>query len=204
MFWSLACAMAMRVKDGVFFFLGLYSGRLTNGDVFFCLCSFSGVSTSGRVKITVFSSRFTSFTVQPMLSQALAWDVFFVFFHHSGFLWADAGRSLPIIPSICENWSLTHLVHSAFRDRYRVRGVYFPLNDDLGATYLLAQLRQTRYSPSRRSSVMQLLQNSCLQRGQRVSFEGGTVLLHRLHLSSGSGGRVPPIGIITSRTEANA
>ena len=34
MFSSLACAMAMRVNDGVFFFLGLYSGSLTNGDVF--------------------------------------------------------------------------------------------------------------------------------------------------------------------------
>ena len=86
-----------------------------------------------------------------------------------------------------------------------MRGVYFPLNADaLGATYLLAQLRQIRYSPSRRSSVMQLLQNSCLQRGQRVSCEGGTVRLHRLHLFSGSGGRVPPIGIIISRTELNA
>jgi len=144
MFLSLACAMAMRVNDGVFFFLGLYSGRLTRGEVFFGLCSFLGVNISGRVKITVFSFRFTSFMFQPMLSQALAWDVFFVFFHHSGFLWADSGRSLPIIPSIRENWSLTHLVHLAFRDRYRVRGVYFPLNAGLGATYLLAQLRQIR------------------------------------------------------------
>ena len=194
MFLSLACAMAMRVNDGVFFVLGLYSGSLTRGEALLRLCCFSGVSTSGRVKITVFSFRFTSFMFQPMLSQALVWDVFFVFFHHSGFWWADSGRSLPIIPSIRENWSLTHLVHLAFRDRYRVRGVYLPLNAGLGVTYLLAQLRQTRYSPSRRSSVMQLLQNSCLQRGQRVSLEGSTVRLHRLHLSSGSGGRVPPIG----------
>ena len=82
--------------------------------------------------------------------------------------------------------------------------MYLPVNDDaLGETYLLAQLRQIRYSPSRRSSVMQLLQNSCLQRGQRVSFEGGIVRLHRLHWLFGSGGRVPPIGIIMSRTEAN-
>jgi len=101
---------------------------------------------------------------------------------------------LPIIPSICENGSLTHLVHLAFRDRYSVSGVYLPLNAGLGAMYLLAQLRQMRYLPSIRSSVMQLLQNSCLQRGQRVSFEGGMVRLHRLHLFSGSGGRVPPIG----------
>ena len=127
-----------------------------------------------------------------------------LFVHHSGFLCADAGSSLPIIPSSCENWSLTHLVHSAFLDKYRVRGVYFPLNAGLGATYLLAQLRQIRYSPSRRSSVMQLLQNSCLQRGQRVSCDGGTVRLHRLHWLFGSGGRVPPIGIIMSRTELNA
>ena len=74
----------------------------------------------------------------------------------------------------------------------------------LGETYLLAQLRQIRYSPLRRSSVMQLLQNNCLQREQRVSCEGGTVRLHKLHLLSGSGGRVPPIGIIMSRTETNA
>ena len=84
-------------------------------------------------------------------------------------------------------------------------GVYLPLNAvGLGDTYRLAQLRQTRYSFSRRSSVMQLLQNSCLQRGQRVSCGGGTVRLHRLHWLSGSGGRVPHIGIIMSRTEANA
>ena len=51
---------------------------------------------------------------------------------------------------------------------------------------------------------MQLLQNSYLHRGQRVSFEGGTVHLRRLHWLSGSGGRVPPIGIIMLRTEANA
>ena len=127
-----------------------------------------------------------------------------MFVHHSGFLWADAGRSLPIIPSICGNGSFIHLFHLAFLDRYSVRGVYLPLKDALGATILLAQLRQTRYSSSRRSSVMQLLQNSCLQRGQRVSCGGGTVRLHRLHLFSGSGGRVPPIGIIMSRTEANA
>ena len=85
-----------------------------------------------------------------------------------------------------------------------MRGVYLPLKDALGATYLLAQFRQIRYFPSSKSSVMQLLQNSCLQRGQRVSCGGGTVRLHRLHLFSGSGGRVPPIGIIMSRTEANA
>ena len=72
MFLSLACAMAMRVKDGVFFFLGLYSGRLTRGEVFLLLCSFLGVNISGRVKITVFSFRFTSFMLQPMLCQALA------------------------------------------------------------------------------------------------------------------------------------
>jgi hypothetical protein len=107
---------------------------------------------------------------------------------------------LPIIPSICENWNLTHLVHLAFLDKYTVREVYFPLNAGLGVTYLLAQFRQTRYSPSRRSSVMQLLQNSCLHRGQRVSCEGGTVRLHRLHWLFGSGGRVPPIGIMMSRT----
>ena len=83
--------------------------------------------------------------------------------------------------------------------------MYLPLNaDGLGETYLLAQLRQIRYSPSRRSSVMQLLQNSFLQRGQRVSCDGGTVRLHMLHWLSGSGGRVPPIGIIMPRTEANA
>ena len=126
-----------------------------------------------------------------------------MFVHHSGFLCADAGRSLPISPSICGNWSLTHLVHLAFLDRYSVRGVYLPLNDDaFGETYLRAQLRQIRYSPSRRSSVMQLLQNSFLHRGHRVSREGGSVRLHRLHWLFGSGGRVPPIGIITSRTEA--
>ena len=72
MFSSLACAMAMRVNEGVFFFLGLYSGRLTRGEVLFGLLSFSGVSTSGRVKITVFSFRFTSFMFHPMLSQAFA------------------------------------------------------------------------------------------------------------------------------------
>ena len=83
--------------------------------------------------------------------------------------------------------------------------MYLPVNADcLGETYLLAQFRHIRYSPSRRSSVMQLLQNSCLHLGQRVSCDGGTVLLHRLHWLSGSGGRVPPIGIILSRTEANA
>jgi len=72
MFLSLACAMAMRVKDGVFFFLGLYSGRDTRGEVFLGLPSFSDVNISGRVKITVFSFRFSSFMFQPMLSQALA------------------------------------------------------------------------------------------------------------------------------------
>ena len=83
--------------------------------------------------------------------------------------------------------------------------MYLPVNADcLGETILLAQLRQIRYSPSRRSSVMQLLQNSCLHRWQRVSCGGSTVRLHRLHWLSGSGGRVPPIGIIMSRTEANA
>ena len=71
-FSSLACATAMRVKDGVFFFLGLYSGRDTRGEVFFGLLSFSGVNMLGRVKITVFSSRFTSFMFQPILCQALA------------------------------------------------------------------------------------------------------------------------------------
>ena len=86
-----------------------------------------------------------------------------------------------------------------------VRGVYLPLNDEvLGETYLRAQLRQTRYSSSRRSSVMQLLQNSFLHRGQRVSWDGATVRLHRLHWLFGSGGRVPPIGIMMSRTEDNA
>ena len=84
-----------------------------------------------------------------------------------------------------------------------MRTVYLPLNADaLGATYLRAQLRQIRYSPSRRSSVMQLLQYSCLHLGQRVSCDGGTMRLHSLHRLFGSGGRVPPIGIITSRTEA--
>ena len=126
-----------------------------------------------------------------------------MFVHHSGFLRAAAGRSLPIKPSICENWSLTHRVHFAFLDRNSVRVVYLFLNADaLGATYLRAQLRHIRYSPSRRSSVMQLLQNSCLHLGQRVSCEGDTVRLQRLHWLFGSGGRVPPIGIITSRTEA--
>lgn len=117
-----------------------------------------------------------------------------MFVHHSEFFWAGAGRSLPIIPSILENGSLTHLVHLAFRDRYNVSGVYLPLNNFLGETYLLAQFRQMRYLPSTKSSVMQLLQNTCLQRGQRVSCEGGTDRLHRLHLSSESGGRGPPIG----------
>ena len=83
--------------------------------------------------------------------------------------------------------------------------MYLPLNADcLGETILLAQFRQIRYSPSRKSSVMQLLQNRCLHLGQRVSCEGCTVRLHRLHWLSGSGGRVPPIGIIMSRTQANA
>jgi hypothetical protein len=203
MFSSLACAVAMRVKDGIFFFRGLYSGRDAKGEVFFGLLGFLGASTSGRVKITVFSVGFTSFMLQPMLFQALArTEVLFV--HHSGFLCAEAGSSLPIIPSISENCSLTHLVHLAFLDKYMVRGVYFPLNACLGDTYFLAQFRQTKYSPVRRSSVMQLLQNSCLHRGQRVSCEGGTVRLHRLHWLFGGGGRVPPIGTILSRTELNA
>jgi hypothetical protein len=50
---------------------------------------------------------------------------------------------------------------------------------------------------------MQFLQNNFLHLGQRVSCEGGTVRLHKLHWLSGSGGRVPPIGIMMSRTEAN-
>jgi hypothetical protein len=69
-----------------------------------------------------------------------------------------------------------------------------PLNCFLGETYLLAQLRQMRYLPSTKSSVMQLLQNTLLHRGQRVSCGGGTVRLHKLHFSSESGGRGPPIG----------
>ena len=72
MFWSRAWATATRVKDGFFFFLGLYSGSLTKGEVFFGLFSFTGVNMSERVKITVVSSRFTSFMLQPMLCQALA------------------------------------------------------------------------------------------------------------------------------------
>jgi hypothetical protein len=71
----------------------------------------------------------------------------------------------------------------------------------LGETYLLAQFRHIRYSPSRRSSVMQLLQNSFLQRGQRVSLDGGTVFLHRLHWLFGSGGCIPPMGIMMSRAK---
>lgn len=157
MFSSLAWAMAMRVNEGVFFFMGLYAGSLTKGEVFLGLLSFSAVSTSGRVKTTVRSLRFTSFTDQPMLCHDLAWTVV-LFVHHSGFLWAEAGRSLPSIPSTSENWSRTHLVHFAFFDKYRVRDVYLPLKAGWGDTYLLAQLRQTKYSLSRGSSVMQLLQ----------------------------------------------
>ena len=111
-----------------------------------------------------------------------------MFIHHSVFWWAGVGRSLPIIPSTLENGSLTHLVQLAFRDRYRVRGVYLPLNVLLGETDLLAQLRQTKYLPSTRSSVMQLLQNSCLQRKQRKSLNGATVRLHKLHSSFELGG----------------
>ena len=118
----------MRVNDGFLVFRGLYSGRETKAEVLLRLCCFSDGNTWGRVKISVFSSKFISCTFQPMLSQALAWGVFLVFVHHSEFCWADAGRSLPIIPSILENGSLTHLVHLAFRDRYIVRGVYLPLN----------------------------------------------------------------------------
>ena len=117
-----------------------------------------------------------------------------MFIHHSVFWWAGAGRSLPIIPSTLENGSLTHLVQLVFRDRYRVRGVYLLLNILLGETDLLAQLRQTKYLPSIRSSVKQLLQNSCLQWRQRKSFDGATVRLHKLHSSCGLGGRDPPIG----------
>ena len=64
--------MAMRVNEGVFLLLGLYSGRDTKGEVFRGLVSFSGVSTLGRVKMTAFSFRFASFMLQPMLCQALA------------------------------------------------------------------------------------------------------------------------------------
>ena len=195
--------MAIRVKDGVFFVRGLYSGSLTRGDFRLGLGSFSGVNTSGRVKTTVFSFGFMVFIDQPILCHALACTEP-EFVHHSGLLCAAAGRSAPIIPSICGNCSLIRLVHCAFLDRYNVIGVYLPLNaDGLGDTYRLAQLRHTSYSPRCRSSVMQLLQNSYLQRGQRVSCGGGTVRLHRLHWFSGGGGRVPPIGIITSRTELN-
>ena len=183
----------MRVNDGFLVFRGLYSGRETSGEVFLRLGWLSEGNISGRVKITVFSSKFTSFTFQPMLCHALVWGVL-VFVHHSEFFWAGAGRSLPIIPSILENGSLTHRVHLAFRDRNSVSGVYLPLNCFFGETYLLAQFRQMRYLPSSKSSVMQLLQNTFLQRGQRVNFGGGTVRLHRLHLSSESGGRGPPIG----------
>ena len=203
MFWSLAWAMAILVNDGVFFLRGLYSGSLTNGDFLLVLFSFVLGSTWGRVKITVFSFRFTSLMFQPMFCHALnCTDLVFV--HHSVVLWAAAGRSFPIRPSISENWSLSHRFHWAFLDKNRVRGVYLPLKADaLGVTYLRAQFRQIRYSPSRRSSVMQLLQYSCLQRGHRVSCEGETVRLQSLHWLSGSGGRVPPIGIIISRTRAS-
>ena len=67
--------------------------------------------------------------------------------------------------------------------------MYLFLNVEvLGVTYLLAQLRQIKYSPILKSSVMQLLQYSCLHRGQRVSLEGGIVRLHRLHWLFGFGG----------------
>jgi hypothetical protein len=117
-----------------------------------------------------------------------------VFIHHSVVCRADAGRSLPIIPSTLENGSLTHLVQLAFRERYNVRGVYLLMKVFLGETYLLAQLRQTRYLLSTKSLVMQLLQNSRLQRKQRISLEGTIVCLHKLHFSSELGGRGPPIG----------
>ena len=178
----------MRVKDGFLVFRGLYSGRETRGEVFLRLGCFSDGNISGRVKITVFSSKFTSFTFHPMLCHALVWGVLLVLVHHSEFFWAGAGRSLLIIPSILEKGSLTHRVHLAFRDRYNVSGVYLPLNCFLGETYLLAQFKQMRYLPSSKSSVMQLLQNTLLHRGQRVSCGGGIVRLHRLHLSSESGG----------------
>ena len=64
--------MAMRVNEGVFFFLGLYSGSDTSEDFFLGLLSSSGVIISGIVKITVFSFWFTSFMLQPMLCQLLA------------------------------------------------------------------------------------------------------------------------------------
>ena len=64
--------MAIRVNDGFLVFLGLYSGRETRADIFLRLVCFLGAKTSGRVKITVLSSKFTSFTFQSMLSQALA------------------------------------------------------------------------------------------------------------------------------------
>ena len=99
-----------------------------------------------------------------------------MFVHHSVVWRADAGRSLPIIPSILENWSLTHLVQLVFRERYNIRGVYLPLNFPLVETYLLAQLRQTTYLSSTRSSVMQLLQNSRLQRKQRMSARANNII----------------------------
>ena len=71
MFSSLACAIAMRVNDGVFFFLGLYSGSLTRGDVFLGLLSSSGVNSSGRVKITVFS--FGLLLLCSSLCSAMLW-----------------------------------------------------------------------------------------------------------------------------------
>ena len=67
MFCNLPWAIDIRVKEGVFVFLGLYSGRLTNGDFFLELFSFLEVTTFGRVKITVFCFRFTSFMLQPIL-----------------------------------------------------------------------------------------------------------------------------------------
>lgn len=71
MFLSLACAIAIRVRDGVFFFFGLYSGRDTIDEVFFGLWFFFDVNIFGRVKITVFWLVFTSFMSQPMFSHVL-------------------------------------------------------------------------------------------------------------------------------------
>ena len=109
--------------------------------------SFVGFSSSGRVKVTVFSLRFTSFMFQPIVCHALAWEELF-FVHHSRFLWAAVGRSFPISSSIWENWSLSHVFHWAFLDKNRVKAVYLPLKADcLDETYLRAQFRQIRYSP---------------------------------------------------------
>ena len=85
------------------------------------------------MKITVFLSKFTCCTFQPMVNQALPW-MECVFFHHSAFCRADAGRSLLIIPSILEKGSLTYLVHLAFLDRYNVRGMYLLLKVLFGDT----------------------------------------------------------------------